>query len=174
MRTMSVQHFWNFFVDQREYESAAATYTKPSSEVTAGGNDYDAYVLALEDVIAQQMIDKENALAVTTSVTLAPYPTTAPNPTTTDIMAKMKKEMAILIAAAMAAATTTMVVATNTNGSSGSRGSGKDKNGSNLPKCPHCNKLATHKPDDCFSLPKNAEKMKTANFVNEKFVKKAE
>jgi hypothetical protein len=29
-----------------------------------------------------------------------------------------------------------------------------------------------HKPDNCFSLPKNAEKMKAANFVDGKFVKK--
>ena len=84
----------------------AATYTKPPSEVTARGNDYDTYVLALEDVIAWQMIDKEDALTVMTSVTPAPYPTAAPNPTPTDIMVEMKKEMATLIAiaAAMAAA----------------------------------------------------------------------
>ena len=50
------------------YESAAETYMTPPSKVTSGGNDYNTYVLALEDVIAQQMIDKEDALAVTTSV----------------------------------------------------------------------------------------------------------
>ena len=43
-----------------------------------------------------------------------------------------------------------------------------------LPKCPHCSKAAMHKPDHCFSLPKNEDKMKMANFVNEKFVKKVE
>ena len=92
----------------------------------------------------------------------------------------MKQEMAMLIAAAMAVATTT----NGDNGSSGSGGSssgcrhkpvyGKDKNGNNLPECPHCSKLAMHKPDNCFSLPKNVEKMKMANFVDGKFVKKME
>ena len=91
-----------------KYKSTAATYTtQPPSKVTSHGNDYDTYVLALEDVIAQQMIDKEDALAVMTSVTPVPYPTPVLNPTTTDIMAKMKKEMTMLIAVAMAAATTT-------------------------------------------------------------------
>ena len=86
--------------------------------------------------------------------------------------------MATLIAAAMAAATTN-------NGGSGGRGAGgsggrrkpsyrKDKNGKYLPKCPHCNKPAMHKPNYCFSLPKNAEKMKMANFIDGKFVKKTD
>jgi hypothetical protein len=51
---------------------------------------------------------------------------------------------------------------------------GKDKDGNALPKCPHCNKLATHKADDCFSLPKNEEKMKVAGFADGKFTKKKE
>ena len=51
---------------------------------------------------------------------------------------------------------------------------GKDKDGNALPKCPHCNKPATHKADDCFSLPKNEEKMKAAGFADGKFTKKKE
>ena len=51
---------------------------------------------------------------------------------------------------------------------------GKDADGKDLPKCPHCSKPATHKADDCFSLPKNEEKMKAAGFVDGKFVKKME
>ena len=97
----------------------------------------------------------------------------------------MKKEMATLIAAVMAAATITNGSTTYGNGSNGGNGLngsrhrhktayGKDKDGNNLPKCPHCNKLATHKPNDRFSLPKNTEKIKTANFVDGKFVRKAE
>jgi hypothetical protein len=31
-----------------------------------------------------------------------------------------------------------------------------------------------HNPEDCFSLPANANKMKKANFVDGKFVKKEE
>ena len=61
---------------------------KTPIKVTAGGNDYDTYVLALEDIIPRQMIDRENMLAAKTSVTPAPYPTAAPSPTTTDIMQK--------------------------------------------------------------------------------------
>ena len=120
------------------------------------------------------MIDKEDALAVMTRVTPAPYPTTVPSPTNTNIMADMRKEMAMLIAASMSAAASNNC---GTTGSRGSRGSGsskcrhktayrKDKDGNDLPKCPHCNKAANHKPDNCFSLPKNTEKMKTANFVD--------
>ena len=52
------------------------------------------------------------------------------------------------------------------------RGTGAD--GKELTKCPHCGKPAMHKPDDCFSLLKNAEKMKAANFVDGKFAKKEE
>ena len=65
------------------------------------------------------MIDKEDAFAVTASVIPAPYPTTAPNLASTDIMAKMKKEMATLIAAAMAVGTTTMAAVVNIPGSHG-------------------------------------------------------
>ena len=34
---------------------------------------------------------------------------------------------------------------------------GTDNDGNPLPKCPHCNKPATHKADECFSLAKNEE-----------------
>jgi len=38
----------------------------------------------------------------------------------------------------------------------------------------HCNKPVTHKTDDCFSLPKNEEKIKAAVFVDGKFAKQVE
>ena len=63
-----------------KYESAAAAYMQPPNEVTAGGSDYDTYVLALEGVITRQMIEKEDALTVTTRVTPAPYLNAAPTP----------------------------------------------------------------------------------------------
>ena len=50
----------------------------------------------------------------------------------------------------------------------------KGTEGKDLPKCPHCSKAALHKPDDCFSLPKNAYTMEMANFVDKKFAKKVE
>ena len=168
------------------YDSAVAPYNmKPPSKVTSGENDFVTYVSALEGVIVQQMVEKEEALTVTTRVTQGTYPTAASNPTVTDLMAEMKNEMATLIAAAMAAAAIFNGGTTGGHGNNGRGGGnsggrwrkpayGKDKNGNDLPKCPHCIKPATHKPNKCFSLPKNAEKMKMANFVNGKFVKKTE
>ena len=166
-------------VGNNNYKSAAVAYTQPPSGVTSGMNVYNTYISALEDVIAWQMVEREDVLAVTTRVTSTPNPTATPNPTVTDLMANIKKEMATLIVAAMAAEA--LANGSGSGISGGSSGSGrqhktaygKDKNGNDLPKCPHCNKLATHKPNDCFSLPNNAEKMKTANFINGKCVKKA-
>ena len=117
------------------------------------------------------MAEKEDVLAVMTRVTPGLFPTAAPNPMVTDLMADM--EMATLIAAAMAAAASTncgTTIGNSGNGGGGSNSSrrqrrtayGKDKDSNNLPKCPHCNKPATHKPADCFTLPKTAEKIKTA------------
>ncbi len=109
-------------------------------------------------------MDHKDALTVNTTV-----PPTVSLP---DIMAAMKKEMTAMMAA---------MVASNTGGgeTKGGTGGGKGKGRSkrdykNMPECPHCKKKAMHKPEDCFSLPANADKMKKENFVNGKFVKKVE
>ncbi len=147
-----------------EYESAACATQPPSGVPHPGDQEYDTYVSALEDVIARQLVDREDALTVNTTV-----PPTVSLP---DIMAAMKKEMTAMMAA---------MVASNTGGggTKGGTGGGKGKGRSkrdyeNMPECPHCKKKAMHKPEDCFSLPANADKMKKANFVNGKFVKKEE
>ena len=157
-----------------EYESAAFTMEPPPSVVPpTGGNHYDTYVSALEDVIARQLMQREDALIVNTNAT--------PTITMANIMAEMKKELTAMMA----------VMAANNSGGTGSGGAGggdggggrnrrrrqnygKDADGKDLPKCPHCSKPATHKAEDCFSLPKNEEKMKAAGFVDGKFVKKVE
>ena len=147
-----------------EYESAACATQPPSTVPPTGDHDYDTYVSALKDVIARQLVDREDALTVNTTV-----PPTVSLP---DIMAAMKKEMTAIMAA---------MIASNTGGggTKGGTGGGKGKGRSkrdyeNMPECPHCKKKAMHKPEDCFSLPANADKMKKANFVNGKFVKKEE
>ena len=120
------------------------------------------------------LVEREDALTVNTNAT--------PTITMANIMAEMNKELTARMIAGMAA---------NTSGGPGGGGAGgggedgggrrrrkhkygKDVDGKNLPKCPHCGKPAKHKADDCFSLPKNEEKMKAAGFVDGKFVKKAE
>ena len=84
----------------------------------------------------------------------------------------------------MATLVSTMLAANGGGGGDGGGGGGgggrrrnrrgKDKDGNPLPKCPNCNKPATHKPDDCFSLAKNEEKRKAAGFEDGKFTKKKE
>jgi hypothetical protein len=147
-----------------EYESAAFTNQPPSVVTPTVGQDYDTYVLALEDVIARQLVDREDALTVNTTV--------PPNVSLPEIMAAMRKEMTAIMAT-MAASNT------GGGGTGGGTGGGKGKGRSkrdyeNMPECPHCKKKAMHKPEDCFSLPANADKMKKANFVDGKFVKKEE
>ena len=154
-----------------EYESAAFTMSAPPpSEVPP---EYDTYVSALEEVIARQMVDREDALTVNTTATTA-----------TTSMASIMAEMNRLTALVATLATTKVGGNGGGGGTDGGDGGakpgrrrnqyGKDKDGNALPKCPHCNKPATHKADDCFSLPKNEEKMKAAGFANGKFTKKKE
>ena len=132
-----------------EYKSAAFAVEPPPSVVPpTGENGYDNYVSALEDVIACQLVEREDALTVNTNAT--------PTITMANIMAEMNKELTARMIAGMAA---------NTSGGPGGGGAGggedgggrrrrmhkygKDADGKDLPKCPHCGKLATHKADDC-------------------------
>ena len=127
-----------------EYKSAAFTVEPPPSVVPpTGENDYDTYVSALEDVIARQLVEREDALTVNTNAT--------PTITMANIMVEMKKELTAMIAG----------MAANNSGGPGSGGAGggeggggrrrlkqkygKDADGKDLPKCPHCSKPATHK-----------------------------
>ena len=110
------------------------------------------------------MVDREDALTINTT------PTT-PAASTAGLAAEVSR-LATLVSTMLAA---------NGGGGGGGGGSGKrrtqrgkDKDGNPLPKCPNCNKPATHKPDDCFSLAKNEEKRKAAGFEDGKFTKKEE
>jgi len=150
-----------------EYESAAYTMEPPPNSVPT---EVDTYVSALEDIIARQMVDREDALTInTTTATLATS------------MASLAAEVSRL------ATLVSTLTATNGGGGGGSGGGGggggggrrrgkrgKDKDGNPLPNCPNCNKPATHAPDDCFSLAKNEEKRKAAGFENGKFTNKKE
>jgi hypothetical protein len=144
----------------------------PSVVPPTGENGYNTYISALEDIIAHQLVEREDTLTVNTNAT--------PTITMANIMAEMKKELTAMIAG----------MAANTSGPGGGGAGeggedgggrrrrknkyGKDADRKDLPKCPHCGKPATHKADDCFSLPKNEEKMKAAGFVDGKFMKKVE
>jgi hypothetical protein len=41
------------------------------------------------------------------------------------------------------------------------RRTGRERLRAHLKECPHCKKMCTHKPDDCYSLAANAEKCPT-------------
>jgi hypothetical protein len=146
-----------------EYESAAYTMEPPPNSVPT---EVNTYVSALEDIIARQMVDREDALTINT--------TTATPATSMAGLAAEVSRLATLVST---------LTATNGGGGGGGgsgggerrRGQrGKDKDGNPLPKCPHCNKPATHAPDECFSLAKNEEKRKAAGFENGKFTNKKE
>ena len=146
----------------------AFTVQPPSVVMPNGGHDYDTYVSALEDVIARQLVDCEDALTVNTTTT----PTVLP----TEIMAAKKKEMTAMMATMAASSNGGAAGGSGTgNGTGGGKCKGRVKRDyENMPECPHCTKKAMHKPEDCFSLPANADKMKKANFVDGRFVKKVE
>jgi hypothetical protein len=143
-----------------EYESAAYTTEPPPPSVPA---EIDTYVSALEDIIARQMTEREDALTINTT-------TATPATSTAGLEAEVKRLTTLV---------TTLMATNGGGGGGGGEGGGrrrsqrgKDKDGNPLPKCPHCNKPATHKPDDCFSLAKNEEKRKAAGFEDGKFTNK--
>ena len=152
-----------------EYESAAYTREPPPNDVPP---EVDTYVSALEEIIARQIVDKEDALTINTT-------TTTPAVSMASIMAEVNR-LTTLVA--------TLAASSGGGGGGGGGGGteggggggrarkrqGKDKDGNPLPKCPHCKKPATHKADDCFSLAKNEEKRKAAGFKDGKFTKKKE
>ena len=88
-----------------EYESAAFA-VEPSVVPPTGEHGYDTYVSALEDVIARQLVEREDVLTVNTNAT--------PTITMANIMAEMKKEMTAMIAG----------MAANTSGGPGGGGAG--------------------------------------------------
>ena len=65
------------------------------------------------------------------------------------------------------AATTAATTGGNTSG--GNSAGGRSRTRGDLKLCPSCNKMGTHKPEDCFMLLSNAAK-KPANFINGRYV----
>ena len=101
------------------YESAAFT-VQPPSPATSISNNYNTYILTLEDVIAHQMVDCEDALAVSEGTVMM-----------AGIMAEMKKRQierkkgkTSLIATAMLAATSNNVGGGTSVGTNGGQSSG--------------------------------------------------
>ncbi len=120
-----------------EYESAAFTMQTPSVVIPPIRNEYDTYVTALKEALAKQLVDRKDALTVSTTATHAPI--------LTEIMAEMKKEMTAMM--------TAMATSKTPDGAVGGDGGygqnrrrkaayGKDADGKDLPKYPHCNRPA--------------------------------
>jgi len=126
-----------------EYKSVAFTVEPPPSAVPpTGENNYGTYVSALEDVIACQLVEREDALTVNTNAT--------PTITMANIMAEMKKELTAMISGMAANICGVPGGGGAGGGEGGSRRRrcrqkyGKDADGKDLPKCPHCSKPATY------------------------------
>ncbi len=84
------------------------------------------------------------------------------------LLMEMRNEMKKVLAAAMTATAT----GSGARGGDTAKDGGKErclKTRSDLPLCPHCKRNRKHKPEDCFSLPANADK-KPTNFINRRYV----
>jgi hypothetical protein len=157
-----------------QYKSAA--YAGPPPNKEAIRNDDPTYISALEETVSCLAMERERAYAATNAATakaaaMSPGNTLAAttlNDFQNQLLTEMRNEMKnVLVAATTAAAT-----------GSGARGEDTAKDGrkecwrktrSDLPLCPHCKRNGKQKPEDCFSLPANADK-KPANFINERYI----
>ncbi len=155
-----------------QYKSTAYAGSPPNEE--AVGNDDATYISALEETVARLAMERETAYAATNAATtkaaaMSPGNTLTAN-TLNDfqnhLLMEMRNEMKKILAAATTAATT---------GSGARRGDtakdgGKEcKTRSDLPLCPNCKRNGKHKPEDCFSLPANADK-KPANVIDRRYL----
>ena len=157
-----------------QYKSAA--YAGPPTNKEAIGNDDATYISALEETMPRLAIEQETAYAATNAATtkaaaMSPGDTLAAN-TLNDfqnqLLTEMRNEMKKVLVAAMTAAAT----GSSARGGDTAKDGGKErwrKTRSDLPLCPHCKRNGKHKPEDCFSLPANADK-KPANFIDGRYV----
>jgi hypothetical protein len=157
-----------------QYESVA--YAGPPPNKEAIKYDNAAYISALEETVAHLTMERETAYAATNATTtkaadMSPGNTLAAN-TLNDfqnqLLMEMRNEMKKVLAAAMTAAAT----GSGTRGGDTAKDEGKEhwcKTRSDLPLCPHCKRKGKHKPEDCFSLPANADK-EPANFIDGRYV----
>ncbi len=158
----------------KEYKSAAYARPPPNEEVV--GNDDATYISALEEMVACLATEQETAYAATNATTakvaaMSPGNTLAAN-TLNDFQNQLLTEMRNEMKKVLVAATTAVATGSGARGGDTAKDGGKEcwhKTISDLPLCPHCKKNGKHKPEDCFSLPVNADKT-PANFINKRYV----
>jgi hypothetical protein len=127
-------------------------------------------------MVAHLVAERETAYAATNAATtkaaaMSPGNTLAAN-TLNDFQNQLLTEMRNEMKKVLAAATTAVATGSGARGGDTAKDGGKEcwrKTRSDLPLCPHCKRKGKHKPEDCFSLPANADK-KLANFINGRYV----
>ncbi len=157
-----------------QYKSAV--YAGPPPNEEAVGNDDATYISALEETVACLATEQETAYAATNAATtkvaaMLPGDTLAAN-TLNDFQSQLLTEMRNKMKKVLAAAMTAAATGSGARGGDTAKDGGKErwrKTRSDLPLCPHCKRNGKHKPEDCFSLPANADK-KPANFINRRYL----
>ncbi len=157
-----------------QYKSAA--YAGPPPNKEAVGNDDATYISELEETVARLAMERETAYAATNAATAkatAMYPgnplaATTLNDFQNQLLTDMRNEMKKVLVAATTAAATGSSARTGDTAKDGGKECWR-KTRSDLPLCPHCKRNRKHKPEDCFSLPANADK-KPTNFINRRYV----
>ncbi len=156
-----------------QYKSAAYAGPPPNKEVV--GNDDATYISALEETVARLALERETAYVATNATTakaaaMSPGDTLAAN-TLNDVQNQLLTEMRNEMKKVLVAATTSAATGSGAREGDTANDGGKEywrKTRSDLPLCPHCKRNGKHKPEDCFSLPANADK-KPANFINGRY-----
>jgi hypothetical protein len=157
-----------------QYKSVA--YAGPPPNKEAIGNDNATYISALEEMVARLATERETAYAATNAATIKAATvslgdTLAAN-TLNDFQNQLLTEMRNEMKKVLAAATTAAATGSGARGGDTAKDGGKEcwrKTRSDLPLCCHSKRNRKHKPEDCFSLPANADK-KPANFIDGRYV----
>ncbi len=157
-----------------QYKSVA--YAGPPPNKVAIGNDDATYISALEETVACLVTERETAYAATNAATtkavaMSPGNTLAAN-TLNDFRNQLLMEMRNEMKKVLVAATTAAATGSGAGGGDTAKDGGKEcwhKTRSDLPLCPHCKRNRKQKPEDCFSLPADADK-KPANFIDGRYI----
>ncbi len=157
-----------------QYKSGA--YAGPPPNEEAVGNDNATYISALEETVACLATERETAYAATNAATakaaaMSPGNTLATN-TLHDFQNQQLTEMGNEMKKVLVAATTAAATGSGARGGDTAKDGGKEcwrKTRSDLPLCPYCKRNGKHKPEDCFSLPANADK-KPTNFIDRRYI----